>query len=388
MVSYHHGDVVQGKDSLMNVRWLSSNRVLVASFVAALLAVVLLTVLVVRQRTEAGNSQLYLETAGGVGANPFVPLSPDAPKAAGGEVDPEGAASLNSPGTDNIGACDPGKLAAYLGAHPEKASAWAQALNSDPTLTWGGGDQVALQQIPAYISELTPRVLTEDLRVTNYQLTNGSATAVQAVLQNGTAVLVDTKGVSRVRCACGNPLTPMIRLSAQPKYLGTPWPGFQPPRITTIERPPQLKHLPRSQPEPQLEAEPSPRHEPKPRTEHQQRPRPEPRVEREPQPGPMPETKPRPEPKHESQPEPKPKPETKPDPESKYETKPKPESKSEPKPDPQPKHEPTPKPKPESKPESQPEPESKPESKPKVEPKPEPKPKSDPKPKPESKPEP
>ena len=383
----------------MNVRWLSSNRALVASFVAALLSVVLLTVLVVRQHTEAGNSQLYLETAGGVGANPFVPLSPDAPKAAGGEVDPEGAASPNSPGTDNIGACDPGNLAAYLGAHPEKASAWAQALNSDPTLTWGGGDQVALQQIPAYISELTPRVLTEDLRVTNYQLTNGSATAVQAVLQNGTAVLVDAKGVSRVRCACGNPLTPMIRLSAPPKYLGTPWPGFQPPRITTIERPPQLKHVPRSQPEPQLEAEPSPRHEPKPRPEpraehepkprpeHQPKPRPEPRVEREPQPGPMPETKPRPEPKHESQPEPKSKPETKPDPESKPETKPKPESKSEPKPEPQPKHEPTPKPESESKPESPPEPESKPESKPKAEPKPESKPKSDPKPKPESKPE-
>src|SRR5918998_6398549 len=153
----------------MDVRWLSSNRALVASFVAALLTVVLLAVLVIRQRADAANSQLYLETAGGVGANPFVPLSPDAPQAVGGEVDPGGEVPPNSPGTDNIGTCDQEKLAAYLGTHPEKANAWAQALNSDPTLTWSGGGQVGIQQIPAYIRELTPRVLTDDLRVTNYQ---------------------------------------------------------------------------------------------------------------------------------------------------------------------------------------------------------------------------
>jgi hypothetical protein len=365
MASYHHDDGVRGKDSFMNVRWLSSNRVLMASLIAAVMAVVLLAVLVVRQHVDAGNGQLYLETAGGAGANPFMPLSPDSPQMVGREVHPEGASPSNSPGTDNIGTCDLGKLAAYLRVHPEKANAWAQALNSDPTLTWSGGDQVTLQQIPAYLSELTPRVLTDDLRVTNYQFTNGSATAVQAVLQNGTAVLVDAKGVSRVRCACGNPLTPMIRLSTQPKYLGTPWPGFQPPRITVIDRPPQLKDVPRSQPELQLEAEPQPKHDPRPRPEH--------RAEQEPQPGPMLEPKLTHEPKHESKPEVEPKPETNP----KLEETPKPESKSESKPETK------------QKPETKPEPETKPKSEPKSETKPEPKlkpePKSETKPKPEAK---
>ncbi|MDQ4011856.1 MAG: procyclic acidic repetitive family protein [Actinomycetota bacterium] len=319
----------------MNVRWLSSTRALVAAFVAALLIVVLLAVLVIRQGAEASNSQVYLETAGGVGANPFVPLTPAAPKAVGGEVDPGGGVTPNAPGTDNVGTCDPGALAAYLGAHPDKASAWAQALNSDPTLTWSGGSQVGIQQIPAYIRELTPRVLTDDLRVTNYRFTGGSAAAVQAVLQDGTAVLVDAKGVSRVRCACGNPLTPMIRLSAQPIYLGRPWPGFQPLRITVIEQPPQPKPGPGPQPELQLEPGPklkpkhAPESEPELRHESTPEPKPEPELRHESTPEPKPERKPKHEPKLESKPTPKPKQKSEPEQKSEPKQKSEPEQKSE-----------------------------------------------------------
>ncbi|MDQ4034180.1 MAG: hypothetical protein M3332_18850 [Actinomycetota bacterium] len=311
----------------MNVRWLSSNRALAASFIAVLLSVVLLTVLVIRQHTESANGQVYLETAEGVGANPFVPLSPDTPEAVGGEVTPGGGTTPMSPGTDNVGTCDPGKLAAYLDANPEKASAWAQALNSDPTLTWSGGGEIGTQQIPAYILELTPRVLTEDLRVTNYQFRDGKATAVQAVLQNGTAVLIDAKGVSRVRCACGNPLTPMIRLSAQPIYQGRPWPGFQPLRITIVEQPPRPE--PRHQPETQIErgSKPKPRYEPKPEPELRPEPKPESRPEPKPQLEPKHESKPNTEAKHE--PKPKPTSEPGPNPKAEPETKPELEPKSE-----------------------------------------------------------
>lgn len=372
----------------MNVRWLSSNRALVASFIAVLLSVVLLAVLVMRQRAEASNGQIYLETAEGVGANPFVPLSPDTPKAVGGQVAPGGGTTPMSPGTDNVGTCDPGKLAAYLEANPEKASAWAQALNSDPTLTWSGGDEIGTQQIPAYIRELTPRVLTEDLRVTNYQFTGGNATAVQAVLQNGTAVLIDAQGVSRVRCACGNPLTPMIRLSAQPIYQGRPWPGFQPLRVTIVEQPP--KPEPRHQPEPQIEpgSKPKPRYEPKAEPELRPELKPESRPEPKPQHEPKPEPRPNNQAKHE--PKPKPKPESKPDTEAKHEPKPKPD----PKPEPKPQHERKPKPEHEPKHEPKPKPESKPGSKPNTEPRHEPKPKptsepeSNPKAEPETKPKP
>ena len=47
-----------------------------------------------------------------------------------------------------------------------------------------------------------------------------------SVLQAGTAVLVDTFGVPRVRCSCGNPLAPAIELAAGVTVRGTPWPGF------------------------------------------------------------------------------------------------------------------------------------------------------------------
>jgi hypothetical protein len=52
------------------------------------------------------------------------------------------------------------------------------------------------------------------------------ANPINSVLQAGTAVLVDTFGVPRVRCFCGNPLAPAIELAAEVTVGGTPWPGF------------------------------------------------------------------------------------------------------------------------------------------------------------------
>ncbi|MGH3907098.1 MAG: DUF6777 domain-containing protein, partial [Pseudonocardiaceae bacterium] len=42
-----------------------------------------------------------------------------------------------------------------------------------------------------------------DTRVTNHGYRDGKATDRQAVLQAGTAVLVDEKGRPRVKCGCG-----------------------------------------------------------------------------------------------------------------------------------------------------------------------------------------
>ncbi|MFD7575382.1 DUF6777 domain-containing protein, partial [Streptomyces sp. NPDC059810] len=72
-----------------------------------------------------------------------------------------------------------------------------------------------------------------DTRVTNHGFKNGAATAYQSVLQAGTAVLVDDRGVPRVRCACGNPLTlPVAQKS--PKTTGTPWPGYNSSQVVVV----------------------------------------------------------------------------------------------------------------------------------------------------------
>ncbi len=212
----------------MKIRWLHSHQTLVVSLVIAMVAVGLLTALVIRQQDDQANGQVYLETGGSVGANPFVPWV--APlKAANGIPGSGGASSQRK--TD-----DPETLISYLVAHPQAATAWVKALNSDPSLSWSGGNRIEIQQIPAYIHELTPRSLDTDLRVTDYQFTNGAALAVQSILESGTIVLVDAKGVSRVRCASGSPLAPMIPLRVRPRYRGTPWSGFQPQRVIAIQR--------------------------------------------------------------------------------------------------------------------------------------------------------
>lgn len=229
----------------MSTRWLHSQRAIMALFVVALLAVGLLTILVVRQQATPPDGQVYLESGGSIGPNPFVPLPRSEQNLADGnkpitgkdgrtDLPVQAATVANDRAT-----CDSGKLISYLGAHAQAASAWVKSLNSDPTLSWSGGNKVAVQQISFYIHELTPRLLDGDLRVTNYQFVNGAAHPVQSILEKGTTVLVDTKGVVRVRCACGNPLTPMVRLNAVPVYRGAPWSGFHPQKVIVTQSGPR-----------------------------------------------------------------------------------------------------------------------------------------------------
>ena len=62
----------------------------------------------------------------------------------------------------------------------------------------------------------------------------GAATAFQAVLQTGTAVLVDGRAVPRVRCACGNPLTPPVPHSGTVRRTGDDWPGFRASAVVVV----------------------------------------------------------------------------------------------------------------------------------------------------------
>ncbi|WP_157246785.1 DUF6777 domain-containing protein [Nonomuraea typhae] len=148
---------------------------------------------------------------------------------AGGNVDGsrDGAYATTKHGV----ACDVGKLVKYL-TDPRHA---AQAR------TWAATHRIQPGQIRSYLARLTPVRLRMDARVTNYDYKDGEATPYQAVLQAGTAVLVDERGVPRVKCNCGNPLAePRGTASTSDnvrKYAHNPgdaWSSFAPRRVATF----------------------------------------------------------------------------------------------------------------------------------------------------------
>jgi hypothetical protein len=125
-------------------------------------------------------------------------------------------------GTRNNRACDPEQMITFLAQHADKAAAWAGAQGITPA------------DIPAFLRSLTPMVLRADTRVTNFGFRNGVANAKAAVLQAGTAVLVDQYGIPRARCSCGNPLAPPRPLPGGYTYHGDPWPGFDPTTVIVV----------------------------------------------------------------------------------------------------------------------------------------------------------
>jgi hypothetical protein len=182
------------------------------------------------------------EPATATGEDPFVPPGADAargspaapPSVVGGSSPGDGTArppaDVPVPG-DTVGlyggtgaeACDSGELATYLEAHPATA------------VTWAGAQGIQREDIRPFLVSLTPVVLRADTAVTNHGHRDGRARAFQSVLQAGTAVLVDDRGVPRVRCSCGNPLDdPAPRSRA--RYEGRTWPELE-SRPVTVVRP-------------------------------------------------------------------------------------------------------------------------------------------------------
>jgi serine/threonine protein kinase len=126
-------------------------------------------------------------------------------------------------GSGDNAICDPKAMVAFLQEHPDKADAWAGVLG------------ITAAEIPNYVAGLTPVILRSDTAVTNHGFVDGRATTVNSVLQAGTAVMVDSYGVPRVRCYCGNPLTPAVA-TASPTYVGPTWPTFSSSSVTFIEQ--------------------------------------------------------------------------------------------------------------------------------------------------------
>jgi hypothetical protein len=141
----------------------------------------------------------------------------------GGYRTTQGASPGLYGGTRNNSSCDRELLINYLVANPDKAGAWALVEGINP------GD------IPGYIRSLTPVILRVDTRVINHGFANGVATRREVVLEAGTAVLVDSYGMPRAKCYCGNPLLPPT-IYREPVYTGTYWPTFYPSDVVVVTR--------------------------------------------------------------------------------------------------------------------------------------------------------
>lgn len=160
---------------------------------------------------------------------PSVPPSPSAPAAPSAPGEREqamrsvsGATAGLYGGTKSLTSCDVDAQARLLTADPAKATAFAR----------GAGEDAA--SVPNFLRGLTPVLLRADVRVTSHGYRDGAAAAHQAVLQTGTAVLVDDRGLPRVRCAGGNPLRPAVAPRADAAGRGTPWSGYRPERVVVV----------------------------------------------------------------------------------------------------------------------------------------------------------
>lgn len=105
-------------------------------------------------------------------------------------------------GTMNNSTCDSRAMVAFLRDNPAKAAAWARVQG------------IRMADIPAYVAGLRPAVLRSQFAVTNHGFTAGEPTPVPFILPAGTAILIDSSGIPRTLCYCGNPLTPDAAVAA------------------------------------------------------------------------------------------------------------------------------------------------------------------------------
>ncbi|WP_327347914.1 DUF6777 domain-containing protein [Streptomyces europaeiscabiei] len=218
--------------------WRSAPRI--ALMVTAAVVAVVLIVVLTRSDDSGGSAggEVFLQAAGKSGPDPFTESTatdsstpPETPTATPSNSEPANvtrAVDGSSPGlyggTRNVASCDVEKQIKVLGANPAKNDAFASVAG------------VESSDVPAYLRALTPVQLRMDTRVTNHGYRDGAATSYQAVLQSGTAVLVDDRGVPRVRCACGNPLKPPVALKTTPEPKGDSWPSYRPQNVVVVER--------------------------------------------------------------------------------------------------------------------------------------------------------
>ncbi|MEU1042625.1 DUF6777 domain-containing protein [Streptomyces sp. NPDC005907] len=220
--------------------WKSAPRM--ALIATAVVAAVILAVVLTRPDGTSGGSadgdggEVFLQAAAKTGPDPFTEstakdssTTPETPAPPTGTPEPanvtravEGSAPGLYGGTRKVASCDVEKQISALRADPQKNRAFASVAGVQPS------------EVPARLRSLTPVQLRMDTRVTNHGYRDGAATSYQAVLQAGTAVLVDDRGVPQVRCACGNPLTPPVPQKTTPRTTGDSWPSYRPQNVVVV----------------------------------------------------------------------------------------------------------------------------------------------------------
>ncbi|WP_431038581.1 DUF6777 domain-containing protein [Streptomyces sp. P6-2-1] len=177
-----------------------------------------------------------LESAGARGPDPFTASATRAaptpltrteqplPKGEGGKDDRPRLVAGDTPGLyaglpPRTG-CDVRAQSRLLTADRPRATAFARAAGT-PAAGLG-----------RWLDDLTPVVLRADTLVTAHGYAKGEVTTYRAVLQSGTAVLVDAHGVPRVRCACGNPLGQAGGTLGTPR--GTRWKGYEAGEVRAV----------------------------------------------------------------------------------------------------------------------------------------------------------
>ncbi|MBG0857509.1 hypothetical protein I2W78_38105 [Streptomyces spinoverrucosus] len=199
------------------------------------MAAVVLTRIGRDDASDAEDGNVLLQAVNATGPNPFTESTARAGSAPSVTPTPTGSVpphtvrgvSGSAPGlyggTRNVADCDVEKQIRLLGEAEARNRAFASVAEVEPS------------GVPAYLRSLTPVQLRVDTRVTNHGFRDGAATGYQAILQAGTAVLVDGRGLPRVRCACGNPLTPPVARRTTPKPTGEAWPGFRFSHVVAVK---------------------------------------------------------------------------------------------------------------------------------------------------------
>ncbi len=171
-----------------------------------------------------------LEAANTPGSSPWMDsvTSGDAPRQVNRVETPNASRTVSG---DQIGlyggsadrvVCNREKMIDYLEQNPIKAAAWRASTGA--------------QDVRSYALGLTPTFLTYDTLVTNHGFKNGSATSFQSVLQTGTAILTDNRGLPRVRCDSGSPLSEPQGDVGDDQFSGTSWQNLDLDSVVTVEK--------------------------------------------------------------------------------------------------------------------------------------------------------
>jgi hypothetical protein len=194
--------------------------------VLAVLVAAAAGMLVAREMSAPTN--VALEPVATTGADPFMPAVGTDAVSVQPVAHTSGRRSGTTPGlyggSGSDAVCDRGQLSRFLADHPDRAAGWASVL--------GLGDSSSTT-VSRYVDGLTSVVLRSDTFVTNHGWSNGHVTSWPAVLQAGTAVLVDDHGNPVTRCFCGNPLS-APRSFGSVAYYGPRWVSFTSNAITVI----------------------------------------------------------------------------------------------------------------------------------------------------------